>query len=165
VWLVPLAASAFVLALALAPFHAFWETRGHLPPAQLLGVPNAPASPLLAALALVWSTLLGPFIGSLDVQLTLFGLLPGAAVASLVFLYTHRALWPLAGETAGTLPFALGVSLLAASGIAVWGSSSSAVSSALMNGALIMALVWLAWRLRDRRPSGGAARPARPGGR
>jgi hypothetical protein len=151
VWLVPLAASAFFLELALAPFNAFWETHGHVAPEALLGVPNAPANPLFAALARVWMLVLGPFTASLDVQLTLFALLPAAALAGLTFLFLHRTLWPVASETAGTLPFALGLSLLGASGLAAWGSSHASRSAVLLDIALLIAATWLLWRWRDRR--------------
>jgi hypothetical protein len=155
-WAVAVAGAALFIGLALAPVTAFWETSGHLPPAQLLGIPNAPASLPFALAARGWTWVSSPLPVSTDVRLTLFALLAVAALATLTFLVVHRLLSRLTAAQELAVPFAVGVSLLGAGLFAALGSDVAEDGAWVLHATLLVGVGWMVWRWRDRRSRSGS---------
>jgi hypothetical protein len=158
-WAVAVASAALLIGLLLAPPAAFWETRGHLPPAQVMGIPNAPASPLFVLGARGWTLLLSPLPLPAEVLLTLFALAGGAALAALTFLLVHRTLWRLPAARELSVQLAVGLSLLAAGLFAALGSDVGRQGAWVLHAALAVGAAWLLWRWRDRALAPGLAAP------
>jgi hypothetical protein len=160
-WLALVAPAALALTQWVAPATALWETRGHVSPGLVLGVPNAPESVLFLLLARVWTVLLSPLL-SLDVALTLLALALAGALASVSFLLVHRVLW----RVGWTRPAVAGAGF-AALGVAValgyWGAVRPTGSAYVMSGTLLIAAGWMFARCGDRMPEQNRARYLRSG--
>jgi hypothetical protein len=150
-WLPLIGPGAFALTLALSPATALWETRGHVPPAEVFGVPNAPGGVLFQLLARVWALLLSPLL-SLDATLTLLGLALAGALATVSFLVVHRVFWGVGWERAALFGAGL-VSLGLAAGLGYLRTIGPGGSAHLMGATLLTAGCWMVVRWRDVAPA------------
>ena len=166
VWAATLAASLLLAELVFLPPAAFWEAKGHLPPERVLGVPNAPVSPLLLLAARGWSALLAPLGFSADTLLTVLSLIVGAGLSIPLFLIAHHGLWRLTHAARG--PAAAGRLALAAAlcvALVGWGLTVFTLDPArgggyALNAGALYGAVWLVWRRRGIPSASAQPRPS-----
>jgi hypothetical protein len=145
----PVDVAVFAALLIAASPAALWETRGHLPPPELVGIPDAPDSLLFVVVARVWVLLLRPVM-PIEVGLTFFALASAAAAAAASFLLAHRALWGLGGAR-WSKPLALAAVLVAVTVLALRSPATMEGGAYWLNGAALIAAAWLVTRWSDRR--------------